>query len=163
MSNTSDYAMKIIGSKENITKLVNWLCADEKEERHFYGIQYNSDINSAEFIPYKDMFTFEVNGRCLVSVARCMLSFPDTNFAHHWIEEEEFNKMDLVSVSKELELIIEVFSHEDCCNTSEHIIIDNGNLIVNDIVKGQDLLWDGMGPAYFTIGKDIKVEKMNIL
>lgn len=56
-----------------------------------------------------------------------------------------------------------MFSHEDCFTTSEHIIIDNGNLIVNDIVKGQDLLWDGMGPVYFTIGKDIKVEKMNIL
>lgn len=34
MRNTSDYAMKIIGSKEGITKLVSWLCADENTEHH---------------------------------------------------------------------------------------------------------------------------------
>lgn len=108
------------------------------------------------------MFAFEVNGRCSVSVAKCMLNQPDTYFVQHSYEEDP-KKMDLVNASKELGLRIEVFSHEDGCNTSEHIIVDKGNLVVNDVVKDQDLLWDGMGLAYFTIGKDIKVEKMNIL
>lgn len=163
MSNTSDYAMKMIGSKEGITKLVSWLCGDENAEHHFYGIQYNSDINSAELIPYKDMFTFEVNGRCSVSVAKCMLNQPDTYFVQHSYEEDP-KKIDLVSASKELGLTIEVFSYEDCCKTSEHIIIEKGNLTTNDVAVDKDLLWNGIGDAYFTIGVCTdKVEKMSII
>ena len=127
MPNYCDYTMRIHGTKENLdtfTKIIqaNYSYAENTPwcsfKKHFWRV-FEATVLFSETNPS----IAYVDGYCAWSVDTCF--FPNGYQKTH----NNVYSTDILSVSKELQLTIEIRSVESGCQFSEFFFIDNGILL----------------------------------
>lgn len=169
MPNYCNYSMKIKGKEENVNKLISYLNADYHysshmvgetkmyrledctEEKHFFRV-----FSAVEEELYEEKFGNDtvakvVSGDCAWSVSVCM--FPGfMSYYNSWTEKrdavtgksnkdlcDDFRGTNMLEATKELGLVVEIFSEEGGCEFMEHYLIDNGETIEEECVEWREL------------------------
>lgn len=135
MPNICNFDMKISGKKKDIERLYKMLNYDESEKYRFYRVIecfyiYEEDLEDVDDNEYISTF---ISGECARSVETCMLIEDADKY-------EDLTSID--KVSKELNLLIEIVSEERGFNFTEHYVIDNGEILVNecnDLITKEEL------------------------
>ena len=135
MPNICNFDMKISGKKKDIERLYKMLNYDESEKYRFYRViecfyTYEEDLEGVDDNKYISTF---ISGECAWSVETCMLIEDADKY-------EDLTSID--KVSKELDLLIEIVSEERGFNFTEHYVIDNGEILVNecnDLITKEEL------------------------
>lgn len=138
MPNYCSFELKAVGKKENLIKLHEIMnrrynCTKNDEEHLWRVFEAEECDNSFEFKNEncdKNEDFIVILGYCAWSVYSCMFDGPGT-----YQETDETGKGTTISrISKDLELKIEIFSEEPGMCFSEHYLIDNGDIIIDDTV-----------------------------
>lgn len=135
MPNICNFDMKISGKKKDIERLYKMLNYDEFEKYRFYRViecfyTYEEDLEGVDDNEYISTF---ISGECAWSVGTCMLI--EDAYKYEYLTSID-------KVSKELDLLIEIVSEERGFNFTEHYVIDNGEILVNecnDLITKEEL------------------------
>lgn len=125
MPNICNFDMKVSGKKKDIERLYKMLNYDESEKYRFYRVfecfyTYEEDL---EDVSDDECVSTFISGECAWSVKNCMLAESSDEYEH-------LTSID--KVSKELDLLIEIVSEERGFNFTEHYVIDNGEILINE-------------------------------
>lgn len=116
MANYCDFIMRITGNSaqlEQMKEYFNHSNLDQNETKRFFRVYENSIYNETDT-------EFFVEGYCAWSVENCFIcSSPYDDF------------LDIVSCSRELKLAIEIRSLELGCAFTEHYVIKNGTIEID--------------------------------
>lgn len=130
MPNLCSYELKAVGTKENQQKLLETMKADYKIDKndpiHMWRI-FDADEYRDDTISDNEMI---ISGNCAWSVHSCMFDGDGT----YQKDDETGKGTTIVALSKELDLIIEIFSEECGYGFMEHFLIDKGELKINDCI-----------------------------
>lgn len=127
MPNYCDYTMKVAGKQSDIEKLVeilnrdyNYAPGEPKPLPHLWRV-FEANYDGEQII----------SGYCAWSVYSCMFDVPGS-YQYDHKDDPKYNGTDIVTLSKELHLKIEIFSEEPGMCFQEHYLIDNGKLLVDE-------------------------------
>lgn len=148
MPNWCSFTMRITGDPKGITRVYNAATThyDEDEPNcpehlwRVFDFEEHNETTYSKFLVSKDF-----NGNCAWSVYSCM-------FSGQYSYQEEYpngHGITLTQLSREENLIIEVFSWEEGCAFSEHYLIVNGDVIIDDTVD------------YYLLPCDLTVKELN--
>lgn len=134
MANLCYFNLKVVGNLKNLDKFKKILTAKYNynktipcETNHFFNI---FNVYKIEEENNYDIYS----GECSWSIYNCMLDKSNSsNYTQLKRDYSSFMGVTLDEVSKNLNLKIEVFSEET--SFMEHIIVDNGNIILNDYIE----------------------------
>lgn len=134
MANCCDFYMKIVGESDDAELLVKWFKSDYdlnnntcESSHHFYNIrEFNItgeevQLNQTELL---------CEGFCDWSAGECMLDGKDSYY-QKYLSVDTFG-INLIKATRLLHLMVEVISIEPQANFTEHIIVDNGKLVLNE-------------------------------
>lgn len=156
MPNYCSYGMVIKGRKEDREKLVDYLKAD-------YSYDYNHDTKSYTFKECTEEKHFcrvfevwpteeddertYVSGDCAWSVKSCMFAGAFTYYND--LKDAVNSKCtNMVEATKELDLVVEIYSEEPGCCFMEHYIVDKGIIEVEECVEWNELYDEEGDPIY---------------
>lgn len=151
MPNYCDFEMKIIGNEESRERFISYLNAnyhyniidnDNYEldyctaDKHFFRVFEAEKIDEIFYNQIDPDFTI-VSGNCAWSVITCMFNEPEGTYygdwaSHNFYNCDNFKGTHILEATKELNLMVEIFSMESGLDFMEHYVIDNGKLLVND-------------------------------
>ena len=117
MANNCVYTMKVYGKKENIEEFVRLLCWEAEFEKNGLGKTYSAIPVESEMIN-EEVFMMIISGDCAWSVNSAMMD----------------RKISLESETRRLGLFLEVFSEEHGYQFQEHLLINKGDVILNECV-----------------------------
>lgn len=119
MANNCCFTMRITGKRDNANKLLQCLKWEGDFQENGIGRCFSADpIDQFEVI--EDDFGFlDVYGDCAWSVSSAMLT---------GLERE----------TKNLQLIVEVFSEETGCQFQEHIVVQHGTTVKHEVVDYEE-------------------------
>ena len=136
MSNYCSFELKAVGKKENLIKLHEIMnrrynCT-ENDEEHLWRV-FEANIIDTE-LREDGNFVAIITGNCAWSVYSSMTAEEHSYYDDYKIRKDgKKNKGScLENESKNLNLNIEVFSTETDIGFQEHLIIKNGELIINN-------------------------------
>ena len=154
MPNYCNYEMKIKGRKENVDKFASYVKADysydeiinennDKEavykeltaDKHFYRI-LEACIIDEEIFENGDSEVI-ISGYCAWSILSCMTD----DFGSYYKKNEELvnhKGTHLVEATKELDVVVEIFSEEPGMGFMEHYLVDRGNMVVGECVDYEE-------------------------
>ena len=121
MANNCFYDMRITGKRDNVYELIKMLQWKDEYKESGLGRTFSCDIVSEACVITDDILFIDVAGDCAWSVLCAM--------------REEYKPAPLWSLekaSRELDLIIEVFSSECGCCFQEHVLIYKGDVRIDD-------------------------------
>ena len=119
MANCCDFAMSFVGSEESIQKLLERFNLNDVDLLNIPGQDVSSFLNCSEAtISTFDNQEIVLEGYCAWSVENCFLN--------------PGNLFNLNSVSKELLLLITVKSREIGMTFSEHYLLKDGELLLDE-------------------------------
>lgn len=155
MPNYCNYEMKIVGKKENVDKLISYLQSDysytkvgdvempfskEKKEqfklqkcsadKHFFRVfeadhdpEYDDTRDNGDHVSI-------VSGYCAWSIISCMINQGKGTYYNDWKDRlcDDFRGTHMEQATKDLDLVVEIFSEECGCGFMEHFIIDKGKI-----------------------------------
>jgi len=152
MANCCSYLMQVQGKPENVDEFIKIISCEPdygKNEfsfdRHFWRINAVVDDEKIE----NEIKTALLSGDCANSVKCCTFDQPasyQNTFSNNMDRLYECNKdtvcrgTDILTESKKLDLIIEIYSEEDDCQ--KHLIINKGDIEVDDFVEYNFIRWD---------------------
>lgn len=140
MANYCDFQMKIVGERENVQTLVNYLQANYHyqngysnctADKHFFGV-LTADIVKEQPMVSGD-YLMMIQGECEWSV-RCSMFEGEHTYYNRWTPKrrselkESFRGTHLEEITKLLNLKIEIHSQEKHCGFHEHYIIEAGHV-----------------------------------
>ena len=140
MPNICDFRMKAVGNRESLKMLEKILIEDydyldEEYINNKNNIKHLSRVFSAHveesYFNNNDDGFICVCGECAWSVDTCMLSGDGTYYNMN--KNTQSNVTCLEEITKELGLVIEIFSEEYGMEFTEHILVNNGNVLINDV------------------------------
>lgn len=156
MPNICGFGMIIKGKKENREKLVSYLQAhygydynyETKEhtlencsaDKHFFRI-FDADAQE------EDENTTYVSGSCAWSVYSCMFHGNSTYF-DDYKDAKNRKCTNMCEATKELDLVVEIYSEEPGLCFMEHFIVDKGEWKVNECVDWEELYDEDGEPIY---------------
>lgn len=117
MADNCPYTMKVYGKKENIEEFVRLLCWEAEFEENGLGKTYSVLPVESEMIN-EEVFMMIISGDCAWSVNSAMMD----------------RKISLESETRRLGLFLEVFSEEYGYQFQEHLLINKGDVILNECV-----------------------------
>lgn len=127
MANNCYYNMKIIGKKDNIKEFLSRVKGEYKEGKSF-GRFFEADIYEEGFSPKHNLPYVRVCGDCAWSVLSCI--------------EFDVDKDLMPKTTKELKLIVEIWSEEPELGFQEHFIFDKGKKIASEEKDFRRYEWD---------------------
>ena len=127
MPNICLYEMKAVGKKENVDKLVE-IMNNDYNATHMWRI-FSADTNIISE-PTDNPYSIIIYGDCAWSVYSCMFDGPHTY--QNANKNHDKNGTDIITLSKELQLDIEIFSEESGMCFAEHYMIIKGNLEIDE-------------------------------
>lgn len=125
-----EFEMKVKATtEENLEKFTKILQYDDKESN-----LYRIFESSIYFDDPRDSLVANIYGTCARSVHTCMGEGVGSYYNDN--KYSVTNKgTSLQRLTKELNLIVEVFSSEPGCGFMEHYVIDKGNVTTKDVVN----------------------------
>lgn len=166
MPNLCSYAMRVVGKKKDVEEFFKVITCNYDYtynnftyDRHMYRIfsadsedfvftKHDGDV-VADTVQYKptsgpdDIIETEIVGSCAWSVSSCMMEGTSTYYTSY--KKEHTRGTTLAIESKNLNLLIEVFSEESGVGFMEHIRIIKGEIEVDDCVEWCDSYEDANG------------------
>ena len=148
MPNWCNFTMRITGNPKGIARVYNAATTDYNEEdadcpEHLWRVFDFEEVDETTYSRF--LVSKDFNGNCAWSVYSCMFdgvyTYQNSNSKGHGIT--------LQQLSKEENLIIEVFSWEEGCAFSEHYLIVKGDIIIDDTID------------YYLLGPDLTVKELN--
>lgn len=151
MPNYCSYTMRVAGKKkENVEEFIkviqadyNYLANKFTAPRHLFRV---FEAESEDIVENNGKFSTMIYGNCAWSVYSCMMEGPATYYSdciHEY--NENFKGTTLVQESMLLNLDIEVFSKEPGIQFSEHYLIQNGEIIIDDETLYQEHYLEAYG------------------
>ena len=125
MANSCYFSMRVTGNEEACKEFYEVL--NFQKERCFHGL-YETEMTYRGAVP--GCYIMEFNGECAWSVLDAMIR--EKGEPHTTLEKE----------SRNLGLMIEVYSTETGCQFAEHILYENGVCIENESVDYSEFYWD---------------------
>ena len=124
MANNCLFDFKIVGKEENVDELMEMMQWQGKYENNGLGRIYEVDLSDKD---YRADGTVEAYGYgdCAWSVLTAMRNYADRNPS-------------LESETNRLGLVIEIYSSEPGCCFQEHVVIDKGDVIVDECVDYEE-------------------------
>lgn len=146
MPNICSFSMKIIGKSEAVREMVQVVKADydyTKNQfsfnRHLWRV-FEADVTEENYVNDGNSYVI-INGECAWSISSCMLDGPHSYQNQH--KNDENNKgTDLQTESRNLGVIIEVYSSEPSVGFQEHYLIENGEMKTDECVVYEEYFWD---------------------
>lgn len=139
MSNLCFWSMLIKGEQKNVEEFITVLKAEydyvENKftgDRHMYCLfDIDDESDGMCVIDDNDLYTVHVYGSCTKSCNMCMLESENSYYTMH-LNDNRSRQTSLIRESKLLNLKIELFSESESDDYQEHIIVDNGEIVVNE-------------------------------
>lgn len=130
MANHADYEAQIKGTKENVLKVFDtFKQIDYDKGPHMYRIFEAND--AGEPIQVDDgEFILGISGYCAWSIYSCM--FPSSLYFARGLSP---NAVDILTLSKQYDVQVEMYSAEPGMGFQEHYYIDKGELVIDDIAE----------------------------
>jgi hypothetical protein len=131
--------MLIKGEQKNVEAFIKILKADYDytkntftADRHMYRLS-DIDDETDGMCSFDDngLYTVHVYGTCAYSCNKCMTE-SETSYYTMYINDNRPRQTSLIKESKLLNLKIEVFSESDRDDYQEHMVVENGEYIVNE-------------------------------
>ncbi|MCY7865965.1 hypothetical protein P8918_12930 [Bacillus spizizenii] len=165
MPNYCNYSMKVTGNPEAIREFIEVIQREDRKSGRYLCRIFEAEVLNEETIP--EGFV-EIAGDCAWSVYSCMMEGPNTYSKDDFAEfnknkqeieslkksnnlamkinyafeqekiESEMLPSSLIRESRLLNLTIEVFSNEYGIGFQEHIVIENGDIVVDDCKDAQE-------------------------
>lgn len=140
MPNYCNYQMRIQGKPNDVEKVIKIIQADYNydtmefsENKHLFRV-FDADV--MDDITDGDYRDVVINGNCAWSVFTCMMEGDGTYYSSMESEYgDRFRGTTLVKLSKDHNVMIEVYGEESGCEFHEHYLIHNGELLVDETVK----------------------------
>lgn len=166
MPNYCNYGMKIKGKKENVDKMISYLQADYEyikakniapnlfeeddieyykldkctADKHFFRVFEAEHDKDSDEEREDGMVAAYVQGYCAWSVHSCMFSGPHTYYTDwNQCKCDDFRGTHMQQATKDLGLVVEIFSEESGCCFMEHFVVDKGEIIENECVDWEEL------------------------
>lgn len=148
MPNWCNFTMRITGSPKGIARVYNAATTDYNEDKpncpeHLWRVFDFEEVNEDTYS--ESLLSKDYNGNCAWSVNACMFSDP----LSYQDRYPNGHGTTLTQLSKEEDLVIEVFSWEEGCAFSEHYLIVKGDIIIDDTID------------YYLLGPDLTVKELN--
>jgi hypothetical protein len=171
MPNLCFWEMLIKGEQKNVEEFIKVLKTKyDYEENKFTGDRgmyslYDIDDTSDGMCAFddNDLYMVHVYGSCAWTCDMCMMESENSYFAIH-LNDDKPRPTSLIKESKLLNLKIELFSESESDDYQEHIIVDNGEIVVNesadvDVYYVED--YDTKEDAEKDLGVDFTDEEWN--
>ena len=128
MPNICSYLMKATGPSQGLKRLYNALTVNyeytEEDPEHFWRI---FDTTVGEVVQVKgDIYSVNFLGSCAWSVWSCMFDGPFT----YQKDDTTGAGTHIVKLSKEENLVVEIYSQEPGLSFSEHFLVVNGEILI---------------------------------
>ena len=137
MPNYCDYEIRAIGTKESIEEFVKVFKDKENGgSEHFLARTW---VNGIDCKDLQDKYKATIWGYCAWSVCSCMLDIAN-GYYRDW-KKTEPNITTLEQLSEKHKLTIEVYSEECGCAFSEHYLIRNGIILLNESFKFTEICY----------------------
>ena len=122
MANYCSIDGKITGRRDNVQELLDMLCWEKQFKDEGLGAMYDCDYDAHDLMlaGKDDIVEVYIFGGCRWSVL-CAL-------------REEYKTPSLESETKRLNCVIELYSSEPGCQFQEHVLIDRGEVLIDDCV-----------------------------
>lgn len=121
MEHWCNYRMIVRGEKSDIKEFRDAMLWEGKYLECGAGRIFSCHFMSNGIEPRGDKFAIELEGNCAWSIESSMMKSENPN--------------NIVNLSKQLNLSIEAYSSEIGFEFQEHIYIENGNIVLNDVVN----------------------------
>lgn len=118
MANNCDYVMKIVGKQPDVEELIARLTYEN--DKSFGRIFDLMEIDSKK---HEGIYYYECCGDCAWSIYSSIIDVGENN---------------VVAATKELNLVIEIYSNECGCAFQEHYIISKGKTLKDECVDWQE-------------------------
>ena len=133
MPNICSYEMRVIGTKENLDKLVKVLQNDyqvgnKNNKLHMYRV-FEADVYDEKYLS-DNSYEYSIYGTCAWSVASCMTDRNSSYYADY--HNKDVNATCLRELSEKLNLMIEVYSTEEGMGFQEHYFFDKGSVAIDE-------------------------------
>ena len=141
MANNCYYELRAKGEPENLRELASILGAagfGGSENTPYFSRVFDSNVVDEGTI---DKGTITVVGDCAWSVYACML--PGEHAYYNRFKDSDKLVSNLLIETKRLGLVVEVYAEEYGYGFQEHIIVDNGNLKLNESVDAEEVYPEG--------------------
>lgn len=122
MANYCSIDGKITGRRDNVQELLDMLCWEKQFKDEGLGAMYDCDYDAHDLMlaGKDDIVEVYIFGGCKWSVL-CAL-------------REEYKTPSLESETERLNCVIELYSSEPGCQFQEHVLIDRGEVLIDDCV-----------------------------
>lgn len=136
MPNLCDYSCIVTGPKKGIDRFiqaatVRYTVGEPNEPEHFWRV-FNFIVEYYEQLD-NDIYQVKGSGDCAWSIRSC---FTDAGYQSTW---DKHNGITIKQISKEENLIIEMYSCECGCEFSEHYLIVKGYTFIDSVVDYYEL------------------------
>ena len=145
MPNLCDYEIRVRGKKEKVEEFIKVIQSDynvdkntSEFDRHLYRV-FDADVYDKK--EENGLTTAYIAGTCAWSVHSCMMEGSYTYYNEY--SKLETHGTSLIQESKNLHLEIEVGSEESGCTFSEHFLINNGDMVIEECNDFYEIYWDG--------------------
>lgn len=150
MANYAQFEMRVVGDPLNVKKFIEIMQVDEYDttpngKPHFFRI-FEAHLEKKSDV--KHGFA-HIDGYCAWSIVSCMTDVsPHTYYNQHAYDLDDNgeiklpNATHLAETTKKLNLKVETFAEEAGVGFEEHIIYDNGEEVLNDVVDMVEYLTD---------------------
>lgn len=146
MPNCCNFLMKITGKEEAVKEVVQVIKADYDYstnefsfDRHLWRV-FEADVTEEDYNETHDYYAI-VSGNCAWSVSSCMLDRPHS-YQNRYKNDEDNRGTDIVTESRNLGVIVEIYSSEPGVGLQEHYYINKGNIEINQCVEYEEHFWD---------------------
>ena len=129
MANQCDFILYVTGQEKDILEFKKRLQGDSKTDKRYYGIDFTEDFG---FIGLNNsLVSLEISGACAWSVENCFLK---TGYKYDDFKLNHSNSTTLEEDTKELNLVVEVFSTEAGNRFQEHYVVSFGDVEVDEVL-----------------------------
>ena len=129
MSNNCFYDMRITGKKKNVVELLKMMQREDEYKHDGLGRIFDCvvvDEVPIEIADDNDVIEVDVCGDCANSIRGAMCS------------DGGYRQVCLESETKRLNLVVEAYSSEPGNGFQEHVLIDRGEMLVNECVDYEE-------------------------
>lgn len=158
MPNYADYEVQIKGTKENVLKMRDIFKQENYEDGpHMYRIF--DAFTSGDPVKVDDgEYVLNIGGYCAWSLHVCM--FPDSLY---FTKGTSPNAVDILTLSKQHDVQVEMYSAESGQGFQEHYYINKGELVIDDIAEDYISLYtddyESVDEVFETFGVRISEEE----
>ena len=133
MANICDFSMRVRGQKEDIEKFYN---AMRQKGNVYMGRGADAEI---QYEDEEEYYTAWINGWCKWSVVSAMIdnaismrTEPDKWYFGESVDVSRIEFITLIEACQKWNLDMEVFSEEPGCCFQEHMMVINGELVIDE-------------------------------